>query len=434
MLCGWLQFEGGRGRGRLFGSGDLLRQRTPPPPSVAATVRACRIALVTTASICSSSTTTDIDGPSCGCRSAGTRPRGKQVGKRRCIGLKREGEWLEFTLGGLRPLNLASPVATSATLRPTRLPVGQVRDCPPNPNGNTPRSLRADGKAILPRAVGFIRVRRYDNGQSSRADSTAISWQWTAKSVLRPYPGFVPPDGRTGRVQRQVHVQPVRAARRFVRDASRSRPRDVPKLLSARARWQFSAAFVWHAMRSTSGRHNRLDRRTLHWAMLAMRFASVAVSGSCDSRPLFRQGSHARNARYFQSFAVFAVVSSLDLSVAAGEIVVLLGPSGCGKTTILRMVAGLETPSDGQIVVDSVPLGARRSASSAAQAGIRHPGRRTVSSPDRPAECHADGAARSLAAREDRCALGRTRRNDAVSSKRRWIAIPMSYRADKGSG
>ncbi len=64
-----------------------------------------------------------------------------------------------------------------------------------------------------------------------------------------------------------------------------------------------------------------------------------------------------------KSFDGVTVVNSLDLSVAAGEIVVLLGPSGCGKTTILRMVAGLETPSDGQIVVDSVPLGARTIAS-----------------------------------------------------------------------
>ncbi len=64
-----------------------------------------------------------------------------------------------------------------------------------------------------------------------------------------------------------------------------------------------------------------------------------------------------------KSFDGTTVVHALDLSVAAGEIVVLLGPSGCGKTTILRMVAGLETPSAGQIEVDSVPLDARTIAS-----------------------------------------------------------------------
>src|SRR5690606_18297181 len=42
-------------------------------------------------------------------------------------------------------------------------------------------------------------------------------------------------------------------------------------------------------------------------------------------------------------------VSTLDLNVADGEFLVLLGPSGCGKTTTLRMVAGLETTTSGDI-------------------------------------------------------------------------------------
>jgi multiple sugar transport system ATP-binding protein len=45
-------------------------------------------------------------------------------------------------------------------------------------------------------------------------------------------------------------------------------------------------------------------------------------------------------------------VKGIDLSCAKGEFVVLLGPSGCGKTTTLRMVAGLEKPSAGQIALD----------------------------------------------------------------------------------
>jgi iron(III) transport system ATP-binding protein len=45
-------------------------------------------------------------------------------------------------------------------------------------------------------------------------------------------------------------------------------------------------------------------------------------------------------------------VADLSLSVAEGEILALLGASGCGKTTTLRMVAGLEDPSEGEIIYD----------------------------------------------------------------------------------
>jgi osmoprotectant transport system ATP-binding protein len=60
-----------------------------------------------------------------------------------------------------------------------------------------------------------------------------------------------------------------------------------------------------------------------------------------------------------KSFGGATVVQPLNLAIAAGEVVVLLGPSGCGKTTILRMVAGLVSPSTGLIVVDSQPLDAQ---------------------------------------------------------------------------
>lgn len=44
-------------------------------------------------------------------------------------------------------------------------------------------------------------------------------------------------------------------------------------------------------------------------------------------------------------------VSNINLSVAKGEFLALLGPSGCGKTTSLRMIAGFETPSAGQVLL-----------------------------------------------------------------------------------
>jgi spermidine/putrescine transport system ATP-binding protein len=46
------------------------------------------------------------------------------------------------------------------------------------------------------------------------------------------------------------------------------------------------------------------------------------------------------------------VVKNLDLSVCEGEFLTMLGPSGCGKTTTLRMIAGFEEPTDGQILVE----------------------------------------------------------------------------------
>ena len=49
-------------------------------------------------------------------------------------------------------------------------------------------------------------------------------------------------------------------------------------------------------------------------------------------------------------------LGGVTLNVAAGEMVSLLGPSGCGKSTLLRLVAGLETPSDGEIHVGRAPI------------------------------------------------------------------------------
>nr|WP_311461367.1 ferric ABC transporter ATP-binding protein [uncultured Aggregatibacter sp.] len=53
-----------------------------------------------------------------------------------------------------------------------------------------------------------------------------------------------------------------------------------------------------------------------------------------------------------KAFGKSVVIDDLDLTIKRGTMVTLLGPSGCGKTTILRLVAGLENPTSGQIFID----------------------------------------------------------------------------------
>lgn len=57
-----------------------------------------------------------------------------------------------------------------------------------------------------------------------------------------------------------------------------------------------------------------------------------------------------------RSFGGRAVVSDVSLQVMAGHVTCLLGPSGCGKSTTLRMIAGVETPEAGQIVIDGIEV------------------------------------------------------------------------------
>ena len=46
----------------------------------------------------------------------------------------------------------------------------------------------------------------------------------------------------------------------------------------------------------------------------------------------------------------------VELSVARGEFVAVMGPSGCGKSTLINLIAGLESPTDGTIVIDGEPI------------------------------------------------------------------------------
>ena len=53
-----------------------------------------------------------------------------------------------------------------------------------------------------------------------------------------------------------------------------------------------------------------------------------------------------------KQFGEFAAVDAVNLEIPTGALLALLGPSGCGKTTLLRIIAGLETPQKGQVLFD----------------------------------------------------------------------------------
>ena len=76
----------------------------------------------------------------------------------------------------------------------------------------------------------------------------------------------------------------------------------------------------------------------------------------------------------------FKAVDNLDLQIRDGEFMVLVGPSGCGKTTALRMLAGLEEISDGELVIDDTRRQRGRAAEARHRDGV--PELRALPAPD----------------------------------------------------
>src|SRR5437868_15551620 len=50
------------------------------------------------------------------------------------------------------------------------------------------------------------------------------------------------------------------------------------------------------------------------------------------------------------------VLDGISFSLAAGELVSLIGPSGCGKSTFLRIIAGLDSPDSGELLIGADPI------------------------------------------------------------------------------
>jgi sulfonate transport system ATP-binding protein len=60
--------------------------------------------------------------------------------------------------------------------------------------------------------------------------------------------------------------------------------------------------------------------------------------------------------RVSRTFEKHTVLDEIDIEIEPGEVVALLGPSGSGKSTVLRLVAGLDRPTDGRIEIDGRPV------------------------------------------------------------------------------
>jgi len=58
----------------------------------------------------------------------------------------------------------------------------------------------------------------------------------------------------------------------------------------------------------------------------------------------------------YKTFAGLNAVDGVSLEIDQGQFFSLLGPSGCGKTTLLRLIAGFEKPSSGEVVIDNLHM------------------------------------------------------------------------------
>src|SRR5947207_2479986 len=79
---------------------------------------------------------------------------------------------------------------------------------------------------------------------------------------------------------------------------------------------------------------------------MAEEFSKLEAGAAAADVPLLRIDA------VVKKFGMFRAVDRLSLDIRAGEFFALLGPSGCGKTTLLRMLAGFETPDEGRILLD----------------------------------------------------------------------------------
>ena len=132
------------------------------------------------------------------------------------------------------------------------------------------------------------------------------------------------------------------------------------------------------------------------------RAAGAAADASTATRRRRRRATGHRRRRHQQGFGATVAVDDADVRWSRGQLVALLGPSGSGKTTLLRVIAGLEAPDAGTVVISGRHRGRAWRVGRARAAARRHgvPGRRALPPPHRRGQ---RGLRRAGAGRVEAC-------------------------------
>lgn len=107
-----------------------------------------------------------------------------------------------------------------------------------------------------------------------------------------------------------------------------------------------------------------------------------------------------------KKFGTMTAVDHVSLQIEKGEFFSLLGPSGCGKTTLLRMIAGFESTTEGEILINGQDIAPPSPVQTPRK--YRFPALRFVSPHERFPECCVRIGAKESSTRSDRKAGGRS--------------------------